>query len=564
MAEIKCPKCGKLNPSFADTCMDCQNPLPPATPPESNGEETPDWLKRIRERTGQEQESKPPLEEPVAPFAPGDLPDWLKELKEEKINKDIPPAVEQESESEEDWLEKLRTSPVYQKESPQTAPLPETPGEKQEASLQLWGPGNGGEIPDWLKAATRPGEKILDDFVFPKAEETHPDDITAPISLTEHKPNPFVLDSENQPPHRIKEEADFLTGLAGSSETSGQEPLPFIPQTLEAQPYSPDFFQTSALTNRIQLSEKQHLNVGLLKAIISTEGEPKPVFQTSSEPEKPLGRLAIIIGILLVLLGLVAFMPIPSALPQLYPIEVADVFNQISTLPENSPVLIAVDYDPALAGEMQLSSSSLLGHLMTRSARLAFISTRPTGPMLADSLVSTLLPGQPQFPSSDHLVNLGYLPGDAAGLRTFARQPGLSTPYTSGLKLAWDSPALQGINLLSDFSAVIVITDNAEVMRNWVEQVQPTLGQSPLFVVLSAQAGPLIQPYYESNQVQGGLSGLLGGAMYSQILGRTGFADSYLNAFQIGAFIAVLAILGGGLFQLLSTLFSRKTSGEGE
>jgi hypothetical protein len=565
MAEIKCPNCGKLNPSFADTCLDCQSPLLPANPPESlpenNEDEIPDWLKRIRERSGQEPDVKPAIEEHVAPFSPGDLPDWLKDLKEEKISKDNPPPAEVEEGSEEDWLEKLRTSPVYQKESPQADPLPEPPGEKEEASLQLWGPENEGQIPDWLKAATRPGENIQDDFVFPKAEETHPDDITAPVQLTDQRPNPFTLDSENIVPHRVNEEPDFLTSLTGGIETSGQDSLPFTSQTFEAQPYSPDFFQTSALTNRIQLSEKQRLNVGLLKTIISNEGEPKPVSQPESGKENRLGRLAVILSILLVLLGLVGFMPIPSALPQLYPIEVADLFNQVSALPENSPVLVAVDYDPALAGEMQLSSSSLLGHLMARSARLTFISTRPTGPILADSLVRSVLPGQPQYPSGDHLVNLGYLPGDAAGLRTFASQPRLSTPYTSDLKLAWDSPALQSINLLSDFSAVVVITDNAEVMRNWVEQVQPMLGQSPLFVVLSAQAGPLIQPYYESSQVQGGLSGLLGGAMYSQILGRTGFADSYLNAFQIGAFIAVLAILGGGLAQLVSTLFTRKSSG---
>jgi hypothetical protein len=352
-------------------------------------------------------------------------------------------------------------------------------------------------------------------------------------------------------------------------ETS-QDPLPFLPQNAEIRPdgpgtpFDPGFFQTSALTNRIQLSEKQRLNVGLLKTIISNEGEPKPVSPTDAGRQKPFGRLALIMGTLLILLGLIIFTPIPGALPQLYPVEVAALYNELSILSPESPVLVAVDYDPALAGEMQLSSASMLGHLMTRSARLALVTTRPSGAMLADSLVRSVLPGQPQYPSGDHLVNLGYIPGDAAGLRTFSRQPRLSTPYTADLKLAWDSPALQGINLLSDFSAIIVITDSADVMRNWVEQVQPSLGQSPLFVVLSAQAGPLIQPYFESDQIQGGMSGLLGGAMYSQILGRPGAADASMNAFQAGVFFAVLAILCGGLYHLLSYLFSRKPAPEEE
>jgi hypothetical protein len=118
---------------------------------------------------------------------------------------------------------------------------------------------------------------------------------------------------------------------------------------------------------------------------------------------------------------------------------------------------------------------------------------------------------------------------------------------------------LQGINLLSDFFSVIIITDNADTMRAWVEQVQPSLGLSPLYAILSAQVSPLIQPYLDSNQLQGGLSGISGGAMYSQILARPGFSDAYWNSFQIGAVGAILLILAGGLFHLFS-LIVRKSS----
>jgi hypothetical protein len=562
MAEIKCPNCGKINPSFADNCLSCQALLPGPGQPETTAQdgegEIPEWLKRIRERNENGNNNQPAPEEDASSSTPGDLPDWLKELKEEKISKDAPQAAEDEAKDETGWLERLRTSPVYQKDASSTAPQTEGSEEIAAVSPEIWGAEAEENMPDWLKAATSPGEKG-DGFVFPKPDPTHPGDITAPVSLNEDKPYPFPGEKDAAADLRVNEGAEYLAAMESS-----QDPLPFLPGTFEdrpeagnGKPFDDGFFQTSALTNRIQLSEKQRLNVGLLKDIISNEGEPKPVSPADAGRQKPFGRLAVILAALLLLLGLVISMPIPGALPQLYPVEVAAIFNELSILPQDSPVLIAIDYDPALAGEMQLSSAGMLGHIMARGARIAFISTRPTGAMLADSLTRSVLAGQPQFPSGDHLVNLGYLPGDAAGLRTFARQPRPSTPYTADLKLAWDSPALQGINLLSDFSAVIVITDSAEVMRNWVEQVQPSLGNTPLFVVLSAQAGPLVQPYFESDQIQGGISGLLGGAMYSQILGRIGAADPYLNAFQAGIFLAVLAILGGGLYHWVVSLLAR-------
>lgn len=567
MAEIKCPNCGKINPSFADSCLSCQASLPEPGQPEpaaQNGEEEiPEWLKRVRERNENGSDNQTAPEEHDSPFNPGDVPEWLKELKEEKISKDAPPAAEEAAQDETGWLERLRTSPVYQKDASRAAPQTEGSEENAAISPEIWGPEADENMPDWLKAATSPGEKDGNHFVFPKPDPTHPGDITAPVSLHEDKPYPFPREKENDADRRVNEGTEYLASME-----TGQDPLPFLPQTFDGQPegkgtpFDDGFFQTSALTNRVQLSEKQRLNVGLLKTIISNEGEPKTVPPADAGRQKPFGRLAVILAALLLLLGLVVSMPIPGALPQLYPVEVAALFNELSILPQDSPVLIAIDYDPALAGEMQLSSAGMLGHLMARGARLALISTRPTGAMLADSLTRSVLAGQPQFPSSDHLVNLGYLPGDAAGLRTFARQPRQSTPYTADLKLAWDSPALQGINLLSDFSAVIVITDSAEGMRNWVEQIQPSLGQTPLFVVLSAQAGPLVQPYFESDQIQGGISGLLGGAMYSQILGRIGAADPYLNAFQAGVFLAVLAILGGGLYHWISSLLTRKKDAE--
>lgn len=595
MAEITCLNCGKPNPDSAEICQYCQTPLKPVDPklsqPASNDENIPDWLTRIRERTQQEEDAKSNLQESTTPFSEGDLPDWLKDLKEENAQKET---NKSEDESQVDWLEKLRTSPVYDNTNPQTGLLPDLPAENDKSSSALWGVENEETTPDWLKAASGPptGKNMLDDFVFPVSEKTNNEDITVPVSLSPAEPTPFIPDNRDETSftsgaEQGKEESDFLSSLIDSdniepgsvpgwvealrskdeTEQEQQSPLPFLPGSLENNDqqvppdneFLKDFYQTSALTNRIQLSEKQRLNVGLLKEILSSEAEPKPVSAISAKPANRLGQILLFLGIILVLLLPMVVSSPPAALPQLYPAELVSFFNHIAALPENSPVLVAVDFDPALAGEMRLASSSVLNHLMARNARITLVSSRSTGPILADSLIRSVLPSQPQFSTTDHIINLGYVPGDAAGLRSFARQPALTAAYTLDLQPAWNTPPLQGINLLSDFSSVIIITDNADTMRAWVEQVQPSLGLSPLFAILSAQVSPLIQPYLDSNQIQGGLSGISGGAMYSQILARPGFGDAYWNSFQMGAIGAILLILVGGLYHLFSFIV-RKTS----
>ena len=72
----------------------------------------------------------------------------------------------------------------------------------------------------------------------------------------------------------------------------------------------------------------------------------------------------------------------------------------------------------------------------------------------------------------------------------------------------------------SGYSAVILLTDHAESARVWVEQIHtakqadPTIVNQPLLVVSSAQAGPMLQPYVSSQQVNGLVNGLADAARW--------------------------------------------------
>lgn len=96
---------------------------------------------------------------------------------------------------------------------------------------------------------------------------------------------------------------------------------------------------------------------------------------------------------------------------------------------------------------------------------------------------------------------------------------------------------------------VVVLSDDPATARDWVEQVGTAMESTPLVMVLSAQAEPLIRPYFqgEVGLVKGLVGGVLGGAYYEGVSGSRGLASSYWDAFSIGLSATALVLLVGGI-----------------
>ena len=63
-------------------------------------------------------------------------------------------------------------------------------------------------------------------------------------------------------------------------------------------------------------------------------------------------------------------MPITTALP----VYVNSASNAIATIPENAPVLVVLDYEPSLAGEMEAVSGPFLDNIiLLRHPILSFL-----------------------------------------------------------------------------------------------------------------------------------------------------------------------------------------------
>jgi hypothetical protein len=158
-------------------------------------------------------------------------------------------------------------------------------------------------------------------------------------------------------------------------------------------------------------------------------------------------------------------------------------------------------------------------------------------------------------PAAQYL-NLGYLPGGSTGVLGFMEAPSAIVPSA-------------GVQSFSEYAALLVITDQAESGRIWVEQLQSqkqldlSLANKPLLMVASAQAGPLLQPYVSSGQVTGMVSGLTTGVRYETVNNsQLGLGRSYWDTFGIGLMLAVALIIVGSLWSLYTGMRSRRARAE--
>ena len=311
----------------------------------------------------------------------------------------------------------------------------------------------------------------------------------------------------------------------------------------------------------LQTSEDQQASAAILEQILLGETTPRPVASAPTVTSQQTLRW-IIAGLLIFVLGAVLFsgtqiMPISPVLPP----EARDMTNIVMGIADSAPVLVIMDYQPGLAGEMEAVSGPLLDQLVRlHNPYLSFVATSPNGNALVERLLANTninQAGGAGYVSGQNYDNLGYLPGGEAGVLAFLQSPQAAMPGSRILNF-------------SEYAAILLLTDHADSARTWVEQISilkqadPTLASQPLLAVTSAQTGPMLQPYFSSSQITGLISGLPTAASYELLNdNRPGMARSYWDAFGVGMMMAVFLIVIGSLWSVYSGIrASRVQAGE--
>ncbi len=532
-------------------------------------EDLPDWLST---ETGSQEES--PLAESeqseqslenlisadTSSLPDIEVPDWLADIsaasaEEVSSEEEIPSEAEilKDAIQGDDWLDSLRNEESTLEDNLSTeAPViteedtsnisPFTLDESLDVEL---GAIETGETPDWLAEVTDVSEEeAFSPLASPEEEAERPEIERAnlPSWLQEMKPldavsTPQLLPEDQEAPPVPN---GPLAGLRGVLPVGIQATL--LPKS--APPSA-----------KLEISEEQETQIGLLRSMLESEGQPVPLAAPPRITRQRLLRW--LIGLLLLTaIGWGIFSEQGNSIQPVVPApEVRAVFQQVDALPPGKPVLLVFDYQTAYAGEMDATIRPLLAHLMIHGTPFATVSTHPEGMLLAEHALSPVAQ-ELGYRSGEHYINLGYIPGGATGMANFAQQMRKALPTTAGGLPAWESPLLQNVNTPQDFGMLIVLADDPDTARMWVEQVGTRYPNLPLMLGLSAQAAPMLAPYYPT-QVDGSIAGALGGAAYERQTGLNGPSQERGTAFSLGILAAVLLIIVGASIQFIWTASSQ-------
>ncbi|MFQ5942990.1 MAG: hypothetical protein ACE5JF_05505 [Anaerolineales bacterium] len=542
---------------------------------DQNQEQVPEWLQRIREKQTKEPADLPDSGSDEALRAAAI--DAQEEQADQSRAEDLRPADEQEPVAD--------FEPPVPKGEPGPADEPEPVGDPRPADelepVEDLRPGDEPEpepveeSPDWLEAMESEGAETEGDLPHVPAliggaddvEDVELGDLGLPDWLGEIEPledEPAGEPSEGGPDLAPATLPNWLEAMRPvdtfrsvveieSEEDQAVEsvgPLAGLSGVLFAEPVVAMPRTSSVGSLQLDVSERQYAQAELLHRLVDEEEQ-----EAALKPKRRT-RLAVfrwaIAAVVLIAVSIPIITEAPAfALPGLEPRELGALFNLVQDLPSEQPVLVVFDYEPGYAGELEAVSGAFLDQMMAEGLSLASMSTRPAGPALAIRAVDPYVESH-GYQNGEQIVHLGYLSGGPTAVQLFAVNPraavlkGFALPEDSDLS-AWDTPVLDQVQLLSDFGMVAVITADSESARVWTEQARPNMGDTPLVVVLSAGAEPLIRPYFENDdpKVGGILSGLPAAAAYELRNGRLGLAQERWDAFGAAMLAAEIVLLAG-------------------
>lgn len=536
MLFLICPACGTPNALEATVCQLCQtsleNVLPEEEPthspqdepfadPDQPNEDLPDLLHALKPDpdadtseasldAGHAEEWMDKLPEVPEEETP---PDWLKTIREraqveedsvgEMIRRIAAAQEAQEKETPgvqhdefEAWMKKVRESSQDTDAEKQTdhadKPATEEPGETDWLTRVRRARG----VPETRPEPDAAGRSLLDWLVALEEERSQASgsdgEITQQIQLEHARDG-------NDPTQRIKIDR---TGI-------GAEPVKSGPT--------------------LTVSRTEQDQVDQLQATITDENLERII--PTREANRGIRWQKIAWTVLYVACLLVPLLGgLPFALPS-GPLSTAGqaVAKWAESPPAGSDVALVIDYSPGFASEINAVAQPVLEKALPQMESIAIISSSLAGSLLGSDLLTAVEIHSSLPPVTD----LGYVPHEmlgAYGLATWL-SPNIMSPVSSHAQL----------------DVVVILSDSAESAQVWVEQLSAREPALPIYLLVSARAKPLLQPYFDSGQV----SGMIGGLSDASNVENAPHAG-YLQAYRTGLIVLMGALVLGAAASIIA------------
>ena len=295
------------------------------------------------------------------------------------------------------------------------------------------------------------------------------------------------------------------------------------------------------------MTKGQQQQVALLKRL--TMAEPA-VLPSESRPaiEDNFIAFRLVIGLLLIVVVIAGwFLPSINEILPGWVMPPAPTYTEAAysalDMASGRPVLVAFEYTPAIAGELDPVAISFLQRLAANNSTVFTISQVAAGVPVAGRAIE-------QVEELDSQA-LGYLPGDAIGLRNFASCIDAvdACANVTGLSLEEETQSLLG-----QIGLVIVLSGERDAIVNWIEQVGAQV-EVPMISGITQAISPVAAPYIASGQLDGLVGGLPAvAAIDNNVEEDDNFVEKAMNSITLSQWMAVIVLIIGALFYGLAGL----------
>ena len=522
---------------------------------ETSGAEIPEWLVGIDEGLPGEAEPVADVEtqggfEPTAAASEGEetTPSWLETMGE--IQSESEPLA---TKGVTAWLQDVQNTVVPHpvSETSEQEPRPEWIQDSEPAADGE----TTGSVPSQTPAL---GESLLDTPSWMQdlyTMEDQPSVVQDVLALPSREDLPIgetpawveeLRDKPVEPPEKVLpvETSGPLAGLRG---VLNPEPLLAI---LPKSTYKPV----------LPITEADQAGIKLVEQVLAA-----PVSHPIRSRRSPGREIMASLGRWMLYLALVAMIlvsPLQEWVRLPEQLETSSFFNTVEGVLPGSEVLVVVDYDASLDGELTPQARAIIWHLLHRNLGIVAVSLTPQGVVIVDDLLGE----NPSAVAGEHYVNLGYIPAHPAALQAFMNNPLGGATISSIAQDPIHTSLGQRIRQFEDLDLIVTVSGDQDHVRWWIEQVG---SQTQIDILASVPLGvaPYIQPYYSESgngQLKGVLAGLGATAKYEE-LSDAGFVPSAQLNYIVQAnaqMLLALVVLVSGIGSLVVGSRGKRTSSD--
>jgi len=410
------------------------------------------------------------------------------------------------------------------------------------------------DIPEWLDKVDLNYSEITPD-VLSGTEDELKEDITEPETTTSDEISKANLPEWLKAIRPIEVVTPDVSKIKPSKKIENTGPLAGFRGVLSTENVTDAYTTPPTYSVNVNISDKQRLHIKLLEEIVS----PTNFEDVKTREKKPSTLLSIFIPV--VFLAIMIFSLFLESktinVPVNFPAETVRFHNLITGYlnqnQDSGNILLITEVDSSAYPEVNLISASVLENIFLNNHWITTVSTNPNGVLVSDNILNNTSLKVPAYNFSERVINLGYLPGNYLGIQSFLANPQNTTPYDINKQKVWSETHLSNMKSISDFDLFILIADNTDNAKLWIEQIELTHPEIGFIVISTTQSTPLLKPYVKSNQIDGMLGGITGGFAFSLLdKSDTTELNRYLSMNQISVTVIISILLLGSAVTIFS------------